>query len=130
MSPKPTPGQIREINDSTRYAMWSVFKVTSPVSEDRAKVAAEVETLFADMSEEGVVVRGVYDVAGLRADADFMIWWHAEDIRAVQSAYHRFLRTELAGSRGAGCAIDGGDGSRWRADAWSGTAAEVCAVGA
>ena len=95
MSPKPTPGQIREINDSTRYAMWSVFKVTSPVSEDRARVAAEVETLFADMSEEGVVVRGVYDVAGLRADADFMIWWHAEDIRVVQSAYHRFLRTEL-----------------------------------
>ena len=95
MSPKPTPGQIREINDSIRYAMWSVFKVTSPVSEDRAKVAAEVETLFADMSEEGVVVRGVYDVAGLRADADFMIWWHAEDIQVVQSAYHRFLRTEL-----------------------------------
>jgi peroxiredoxin len=37
----------------------------------------------------------VYDVAGLRGDADFMIWWHAEDIRTVQSAYHRFRRTEL-----------------------------------
>jgi len=95
MNPKPTPGQIREINDSTRYAMWSVFKVTSPLSEDRAKIAAEVETLFADLAEQGVVVRGVYDVAGLRADADFMIWWHAEDIRAVQSAYHRLRRTEL-----------------------------------
>ena len=98
MSPKPSPSQIREINDSIRYAMWSVFKVTSPVSplpEDRAKVAAEVEALFADVAEQGVVVRGVYDVAGLRADADFMIWWHAEDIRAVQSAYHRLRRTQL-----------------------------------
>ena len=98
MSLKPSASQIREINDSIRYAMWSVFKVTSPVSplpEDRAKVAAEVEALFADVAEQGVVVRGVYDVAGLRADADFMIWWHAEDIRAVQSAYHRLRRTEL-----------------------------------
>ena len=100
MSPKPSAGQIREINDSIRYAMWSVFKVTSPLGprpEDRATVAAEVEALFAALGEQGVVVRGVYDVAGLRADADFMIWWHAEDIGAVQAAYHRFRRTELGG---------------------------------
>jgi chlorite dismutase len=98
MSPKPSAGQIREINDSIRYAMWSVFKVTSPLSprsQDRAKVAAEVEALFADLAGQGVVVRGVYDVAGLRADADFMIWWHAEDIRTVQAAYHQLRRTEL-----------------------------------
>jgi len=95
MSPKPSPGQIREINDSIRYAMWSVFKVTGPLPEDRAKLASEVEALFADVAEKGVVVRGLYDVAGLRADADFMILWHAEDIRAVQSAYHRLRRTGL-----------------------------------
>ena len=97
MSPKPSAGQIRDINDSIRYAMWSVFKVTSPLPQDRVKVAAEVEALFADVAQEGVVVRGVYDVAGLRADADFMIWWHAEDIRTVQAAYHAFLRTDLGG---------------------------------
>jgi len=85
MSPKPSPGQIREINDSIRYAMWSVFKVTGPLPEDRAKLTSEVEALFADVAEQGVVVRGVYDVAGLRADA----------IRLVQSAYHRLRRTEL-----------------------------------
>jgi chlorite dismutase len=100
MSPKPSAGKIREINDSIRYAMWSVFKVTSAVSPglpDRTRIAAEVEDLFAGLAEEGVVVRGLYDVAGLRADADFMIWWHAEDIQAVQSAYHRLRRTELGG---------------------------------
>ena len=95
MSPKPSASQIREINDSIRYAMWSVFKVTSPLPEDRAKLAAEVEALFAEVAEEGVVVRGVYDVAGLRADADFMVWWHAETIEAVQSAYHRLRRTDF-----------------------------------
>ena len=44
--------------------MWSVFKVTSPLPEDRAKVAAEVETLFADAPGEASWCAGVYDVAG------------------------------------------------------------------
>lgn len=95
MTPKPSAGQIRDINDMTRYAMWSVFKVTTAMPQDREKVIAEVEALFIDLSGQGVVVRGVYDVAGLRADADFMIWWHAEDVRTVQSAYHQLRRTEL-----------------------------------
>jgi chlorite dismutase len=95
MSTKPSAGQIREINETIRYTMWSVFKVNGPLPEDRAKVTAEVEALFADLAEQDVVVRGVYDVAGLRADADFMIWWHAKDIEDVQSAYHRLRRTEL-----------------------------------
>ena len=38
---------------------------------------------------------GLYDVAGLRGDADFMVWWHAPTIEQLQSAYHRLLRTEL-----------------------------------
>ena len=58
-------------------------------------MTAEVEALFAELDQEGVVVRGVYDVAGLRADADFMVWWHAEGIATVQSAYNRLRRTEL-----------------------------------
>ncbi|MGZ4743282.1 MAG: hydrogen peroxide-dependent heme synthase [Oryzihumus sp.] len=95
MSPKPSASQIREINDSIRYAMWSVYKVSAPLPEDRAKLAAEVEALFAEVAAQGVVVRGVYDVAGLRADADFMVWWHSERIEDVQSAYHRLRRTEL-----------------------------------
>ena len=30
MSPKPSPAQIREINDTIRYAMWSVFSCPAP----------------------------------------------------------------------------------------------------
>jgi len=92
---KPTPSVVREINDSIRYAMWSVFASVQPLGEDREKVAAEAAALLTDVETEGVVVRGLYDVAGLRADADLMIWWHAETIEQLQSAYHRFLRTEL-----------------------------------
>jgi peroxiredoxin len=75
--------------------MWSVFASVQPLAEDREKLASEAAALLADLEAEGVVVRGVYDVAGLRADADLMIWWHAETIEELQSAYHRFLRTEL-----------------------------------
>ena len=33
-------------------------------------------------------MRGVYRVAGLRADADWMVWTHAETIEALQTAYN------------------------------------------
>ena len=32
-------------------------------------------------------MRGVYDVQGMRADADFMVWWHAESSDDLQDAY-------------------------------------------
>jgi chlorite dismutase len=93
---KPGAARIREINDTIRYAMWSVFAVAEPLGDaDRDKLAGEVESLLGDLAEAGVVTRGLYDVAGLRADADLMVWWHAETVEQVQDAYHRFLRTEL-----------------------------------
>ena len=40
-------------------------------------------------------MRGTYDVSGLRADADLMIWWHAETSDQLQEAYNLFRRTKL-----------------------------------
>ena len=97
-SPHPTnpnAARIREINESIRYAMWSVFTVTAPLGDDREVLAKEVEELFTSLEADGVVTRGVYDIGGLRADADFMVWWHAERIEDVQRAYRSFLRTGL-----------------------------------
>ena len=86
--------RLRELNDTIRYTMWSVFRLDSSLGDaDRASEAAEVEALFADFKAEDITIRGVYDVAGLRADADVMIWWHAERSEQLQSAYHRFRRT-------------------------------------
>ncbi|HET9422282.1 MAG TPA: hydrogen peroxide-dependent heme synthase [Nocardioides sp.] len=86
--------RAKEINDSIRYTMWSVFRLTSPLGDDdRGVESAEVEKLFAELAETDVVVRGVYDVSGLRADADVMVWWHAADSEDLQKAYHRFRRT-------------------------------------
>ncbi len=95
MSDKLTPARMREINDTIRYCMWSVFAVGEPLGDDRDKLAGELETFLAEVEQSGVVVRGLYDVAGLRGDADVMVWWHAETIEALQQAYHGLLRTEL-----------------------------------
>lgn len=93
---KPSPSRMREINETIRYAMWSVFEVSTPLGEqDRTELASEVESLCLHLADSGVVVRGWYDVAGLRADADVMVWWHAETIEALQDAYHRLLQTRF-----------------------------------
>lgn len=95
MTVTPTDAQLEQIHASTRYAAYSVFRAATPLPDDREDLAAEVRELFVDLEGTGLVVRGVYDVAGLRADADLMIWWHAETVQQIQSAYHRFRRTGL-----------------------------------
>jgi peroxiredoxin len=92
---KPGAARIREINDTIRYAMWSVFALAEPIGDgDREAMATEVEELFAKLAAEDVVVRGTYDVAGLRAEADVMVWWHASTVEALQAGYHALLRTD------------------------------------
>jgi chlorite dismutase len=93
--------RIRELNDSLRYTMWSVFRVTEPLGPVRAEAAAEVDELFGQLAGKEVVVRGVYDVAGLRADADLMIWWHAPTADALQDAFNLFRHTALGRHLGA-----------------------------
>jgi chlorite dismutase len=87
--------RLRELNESIRYTMWSVFRASGPLPEVRDGVAAEVESLFSELAGKDVVVRGSYDVSGLRADADLMIWWHSASSDALQDAYGRLRRTAL-----------------------------------
>jgi peroxiredoxin len=99
MSSKP---RARDLNQVIRYTMWSVFRLRERLDDqprDRAALAAEVDELFEQLAAKDVVVRGSYDVSGLRADADLMIWWHAESPDDLQEAYARFRRTGL----GAAC---------------------------
>ena len=84
----------REINETIRYTMWSVF-AADPLTGDRPSLVTEVEQVLESLAGKGLVVRGWYDVAGLRADADVMVWWHAPDVETVQEAYHALRRTEL-----------------------------------
>lgn len=93
--PAPARRKARDLNQVIRYTMWSVFRLREPLPGARTGLAGEVEQLFEQLLDKDVVVRGTYDVSGLRADADLMIWWHAEDSDALQEAYNRFRRTGL-----------------------------------
>ncbi len=95
----PAKPKARDLNQVIRYTMWSVFRARDELPADRADAAAEVDALFEQLAAKDVVVRGVYDVAGLRADADLMVWWHASSSDDLQEAYQRFRRTAV----GAAC---------------------------
>jgi peroxiredoxin len=87
--------RLRDLNDTIRYTMWSVFRAHTKLPAMREDVTNEVESLVAQLAEKDVTVRGIYDVAGLRADADLMIWWHSGSSDALQEAYGLFRRTVL-----------------------------------
>jgi chlorite dismutase len=88
--------RANELNAAIRYTMWSVFRVTGQLADDERTAAAdEVQALFDELAGKDVVVRGTYDVSGLRADADLMVWWHASTAEALQEAYGRLRRTAL-----------------------------------
>jgi chlorite dismutase len=102
MAPMSERPKARDLNQVIRYTMWSVFRLRERLDEqsrDRSALAAEVDELFEQLAAKDVVTRGSYDVSGLRADADLMIWWHAESSDDLQEAYARFRRTGL----GAAC---------------------------
>jgi chlorite dismutase len=87
--------RIREMNETIRYAMWSVFRADSPLPALRDGLTGEIESLFGELARKDVVVRGSYELSGLRADADLMIWWHASSSDALQEAYGLLRRTAL-----------------------------------
>jgi len=95
MSEQTNAARINELNASIRYTMWSVFSARTPLPPLRDELAGEVDGLFEQLGGKDVTIRGTYDVSGLRADADLMIWWHSGSSDALQDAYGLFRRTVL-----------------------------------
>ena len=96
------------INASIRYALVATFATTQPLPEDaaeRAELAAAADDALWDgqpvadrdpaRATGDVVVRGTYDVGGLRSDADLMVWLHGPTVESVQGAYHRLRASDL-----------------------------------
>jgi chlorite dismutase len=95
MTEQTNAARLRDLNASIRYTMWSVYRATNPLPSLRENVTGEVEALFEELAGKDVTIRGTYDVSGLRADADLMIWWHSGSSDALQDAYGLFRRTAL-----------------------------------
>lgn len=84
------------------YAMYSVFKATSALPADRAERADAVgglETRLAGIDD--LTTRGWYDLSGLRADADVLVWWTAHSSETLQEAYRAVRRSTIGRHLGA-----------------------------
>lgn len=82
--------------DTTEFALWAVWsRVTA---SEQVGLSERLDEVASTASAAGVSIRGIYDVSGLRADADLMIWTHgetADGLQDINRAYRRVL--EAAG---------------------------------
>jgi len=94
MADPEAPSQ--DANTVVRYAAWAVY-ARSGIGLEEAGGAEELASWADGLAQHDVVHRGWYDVSGLRADADVMLWLHGPSAEALQAALRGFRRT-AAGS--------------------------------
>jgi chlorite dismutase len=69
-----------------------------PRPRKSARGPAELDALSSEigaLAARGVTLRGLYDVTGMRADADLMAWLHGDDAAALQQALRALRRTAV-----------------------------------
>ncbi len=62
---------------------------------DVPRFVRELDGTISLVENEGVTLRGIYDVSGLRADADVMLWLHGPTAEGLQWALRELRRTRL-----------------------------------
>ena len=85
----PTDAQQTTVTADVHYALWAVFRRDphpAAVADDAPAVADVVAQL-------GDTVRALYDVSGLRADADVLVWLTGDSAEGLQSALRALRRS-------------------------------------
>lgn len=68
------------------YTLWNVFGAAPMRPVLGSGTADELSEFIASTLEtNGVTVRGLYDISGLKAGADLMVWLHGEDPARLQA---------------------------------------------
>jgi len=88
---EPAHGPAGDEPAGDGFALWAVLR-RDPV---RAGLHGGLPEAVAAVEARGVVVRGVYDVSGMRADADLMIWLHGPEPETLQWALRRLRRASV-----------------------------------
>ena len=97
---QPQQPQTEQPSTGDGFTIWAVFERGAGIAEGGTPLA----DVIAELEAEGVVTRGIYDVSGMRADADVLVWMHGAagtDTKpeALQAAVRRVRRSrELAGT--------------------------------
>lgn len=79
----------------TTYTAYAVFARRSRVPVDAGTVTAE---LVSELARSGITVRGLYDVKGMPADADVLVWLHGGSASDLQEAIRRFEHEAFGGA--------------------------------
>ncbi len=98
MTDEARTSTAREINDTIRYTVWTVFSRTALDSELPDHAEAGLKQWIEALAEDDIDVRGMYDVSGMRADADVMLWLHGPTAEGLQRALRDFRREALRGA--------------------------------
>jgi chlorite dismutase len=94
-APSAGGGGASDVSGTVRYAVWAVYARTG-VDLEGPKAAARELSAWADrLAARDIVLRGFYDVSGMRADADLMLWLHAPSAESLQAALRDFRRTRV-----------------------------------
>lgn len=76
------------------YALWAVLRRRP----DQPALVMGMDDAVVAVERLGVTIRGVYDVSGLRSDADVMLWLHGPTPEDLQAALRALRRADpLAG---------------------------------
>ena len=82
------------------YTVFAVFRKDPARPDDLdghdvPRFVRELDDIIGLVENEGVTLRGIYDVSGLRADADVMLWLHGPTAEGLQWALRELRRTRL-----------------------------------
>ena len=96
-SPSQPAGDVDYDAPVPETGAWTLWTVHRRLPGASATTSAPSLAEVAQELPDGVTLRGVYDVSGLRADADVMLWLHGEDPAVLQAEARRLRRSaELA----------------------------------
>ncbi len=81
--------------DRSGYTLFSIMGRPGPRLQPDPGAVAELAHHVDALEARGVTVRGFYDVTGMRAGADVMVWLHGPVAEDLQAALRDLRRTEL-----------------------------------
>ena len=82
-----------DLNSTVRYAVWAVYGRSGQAIDDPAGAAVDLAAWAGALGGGDVVLRGIYDVSGMRAGTDLMVWLHGPSAASLQAALRGFRRT-------------------------------------
>ncbi len=97
MSERSGKNLAREINETIRFTSWTVFRRTQ-FAEHPEDCVNELLEILARAESEDIQLRGIYDVSGMRANADLMFWFHAPRAEQIQAILREIKRSALGHS--------------------------------